>query len=290
MKKPPIGRLFCCLGAGGAVRCRRRCGLPQRLSVARRWPRRTGLQLRVELGHARRQQHDHGGAVVEARHLGELVDADVLAAPVLAGDLVAVGGDLFTAPHRFHATDQQRADHHLHHRPEGGVEVADQALVAGKQARHVGYRIGAHAEQAARDVHGFTQGAGNGHVHAVVVARGQVDGGKQAVVVRLGVLRIAQQLGGGERLALGLEDAAVLDRAQLADAAVGWHQQGAAVRVGTAGTRLERAGEEGIEAGVGTRVRVGRLAQVDLELLRHSVDQQLRGFRVGGVGHAPGQR
>jgi hypothetical protein len=48
-------------------------------------------------------------------------------------------------------------------------------------------------------------------VHAVVVARRQVHGGVQAVVVRLGVLVTAQQFGGGERLALGLEDAAGLD-------------------------------------------------------------------------------
>jgi hypothetical protein len=91
--------------------------------------------------------------------------------------------------------------------------MADQALVAGEQARHAVDGRRADAEQAPRHVHGFTQGAGPRHVHAVVVARRQVHGGVQAVVVRLGVLVAAQQFGGGERLALGLEDAAGLDLA-----------------------------------------------------------------------------
>ena len=233
-----------------------------------------------ELSHARRQQHDHGRAIVEARHLGEALQHDALATVILAGDAVTVGRDLLAAPHRFHAGHQQRTDHHADHRAEAGVEVADQALVAGKQARHAVHRGRADAEQAARHVHGLAQGAGPRHVHAVVVARRQVHGGVQAIVVRLGVLVAAQQLGGGERLPLGLEDAAGLDLPQLADAAVGRHHQAARIGVGHARARLQRTGEELVEGGVAARVRVGRFVQVDVELAGDRVDQPARYARI----------
>src|SRR5690606_38431154 len=194
-----------------------------------------GFQSRRKLRHARRQQHDHGGAVVEAGHLGETLQGDPAAAVVDQAHGLAVLRDLDAAPDRFHAGDQHRAHQHHRHGPEAGLEVADQALVAREQPRHVGDRGGADAEQPAGHVDGLQQGAGPGHVHPVVVARGQVDGREQAAVEAPRVLLVGQQLGGGEGLALGLEDPARLlatsNRAGLADAPVGGHQQCARVRV-----------------------------------------------------------
>ena len=242
------------------------------------------MQRGRELGHARRQQHDDGGAVVETGHLREAFQPDALAAPVLADRTVGVGGDFHAAPHGFHAGHQHGADHHLHHRAEIGVEMAHQPFVAGEQARHVAHRVRADAEQPAGHVHGFAQGAGPRHVHAVVVARGQVDGGEQAVGEGPRVGRAGQQFGGGERLPLGLENPPLLDLAQLADAAIGGHQQGTRVGIGHACTGLERAGEEGVEAGVGARVGFGGFGQVHAEAGDHGVDQALLDGRMGRIG------
>src|SRR3546814_18084412 len=68
---------------------------------------------------------------------------------------------------------------------------------------------------------------------------------------------VAEQFGGGERLALGLEDAASVDGAALADAAIRGHQQGARIGVGDAYAGLQRAGKEGVEGGIGSRVGIG---------------------------------
>ena len=62
-------------------------------------------------------------------------------------------------------------------------------------------------------------------MHAVVVTWGQVHGGKQAIVERRGIGVAAQQFGGGKTLPFGLEDAALHNRAALADMAIGGHQQ-----------------------------------------------------------------
>src|SRR3546814_16033572 len=56
----------------------------------------------------------------------------------------------------------------------------------------------------------FTQRAGARHVHAMVIARRQVDGGEVAAHERFGAGRVAaEQAGQAVRMALGLEDAAV---------------------------------------------------------------------------------
>ncbi|KAG1285440.1 hypothetical protein G6F64_014257 [Rhizopus arrhizus] len=91
-------------------------------------------------------------------------------------DAALVGGDK-TCPHGFDGRDDHRANQDEGHRAVLGVEQTDAAFVAGEQARHVAGRQRVDREQAARHVHGFTQGAGPGHVHAVVVARRQIDGG-----------------------------------------------------------------------------------------------------------------
>ncbi|CAM5496232.1 hypothetical protein RLIN73S_02511 [Rhodanobacter lindaniclasticus] len=114
---------------------------------------------------------------------------------------------------------------------------------------------GATLKMAPGHVHGFAQRAFQRHVHAVVVARRQVDGGEAAVAVRRGGGLVAtEQFGGGVVLALGLEDAPVDDRAGLADAAVGGREQGGRVGVGLARAGFELAREERIEVLVGQRI------------------------------------
>src|SRR3546814_14840755 len=103
---------------------------------------------------------------------------------------------------------------------------------------------------------------------AVVVLRRQVDGGEQAVGEGLRRGFVAEQFGGGERLALGLEDAASVDGAALADAAIRGHQQGARIGVGDAYAGLQRAGKEGVEGGIGRRVGIGGFRKVHAELRR----------------------
>ena len=58
------------------------------------------------------EQHDHGGAVIEARHFGEAVETDALAAKVQAPGPRGVGRNVDAVPHGLHAGHQQRADHH----------------------------------------------------------------------------------------------------------------------------------------------------------------------------------
>src|SRR6185437_7627047 len=97
-----------------------------------------------------------------------------------------------------------------------------------------------HAEDATWHVHGLAQRAFQRHVHAVVVARRQVDGDEPAVAVRRGGGLVAtEKFGGGVVLTLGLEDAAVDDGAGLADAAVGRREQGSRVGVGTPRIRAQ---------------------------------------------------
>jgi hypothetical protein len=93
-------------------------------------------------------------------------------------------------------------------------------------------------------------------VDAVVVARAQVEVGEAAVLELRGQLGVAaDQRGGAELVALGLENLVVLDGAELADAAV---DRADVVGVGQrAGIRAQGAGEEFVEGLVAGDVRIG---------------------------------
>ncbi len=82
----------------------------------------------------------------------------------------------------------------------------------------------------------------------------------------------------------------VLDPAELADAAVGRHQQRLRIGIGDTRTRLQRTGEEGIEGRVGARIRLRGLAQVHAEAAHHRVDQPLLQSGPRRIGQAPRQR
>src|SRR5690606_34371735 len=100
----------------------------------------------------------------------------------------------------------------------------------------------------------------------------------------------AEQFGGGEGAALGLEDAALLDPAALADAAVGGHQQRLRIGIGYPRPWLERAGEEGVEGGIGARIGFGGLVEVHAEAPHHGIDQPAARARGVGIGQCPRER
>src|SRR5690606_6069599 len=93
------------------------------------------------------------------------------------------------------------------------------------------------------------------HVHPVIVARRKIDGGEIAADERRRALGLAaQQVGQTVRVPLGLENAAVLNGAELADGAVDRADYAARFGIQGAGAGPELAGEELVESFVGQRI------------------------------------
>ena len=168
--------------------------------------------------------------------------------------------------------------------------MQDDALVSREQARDGAHRRRVDREQPARHVDHLDQAACERHVHAVVVARVEVEVGDRAAHERRRALRrTAEQLGETETVALGAQRRAV-ERAAVADRAVDGVHQGRPVALQGPCTRLQRAGEEGVERGVGALVALRGLAQVDVEQAVEEVDQQVLppadGTARGAMDHA----
>ncbi len=107
----------------------------------------------------------------------------------------------------------------------------------------------------------------------MIILGRQVDGGEVAILERRHqILITAQQLTGAVVVALGLDDATLLDRTELADGAIHRQRQGHGILDQGADPRLEFAGEEFVEALVVGRTLVQRLAHVDLVLLDKGLD------------------
>ncbi len=120
-----------------------------------------------------------------------------------------------------------------------------------------GYRKRSDAEDASRHMHGFAQDTGQRRVHAMIVARRQVHGDETAVEVRCGSVFVGKQLGDAEVEALGLEDAPVVNRTCLTDAAVRRAEDGVGVVRGNAragfSSRVKKALKLAYAAGSGWR-------------------------------------
>ena len=111
-------------------------------------------------------------------------------------------------------------------------------------------------------------------MYAVVVLGRQVNSGELAAHKGRGAFVVAaQQLQHAEAVAFGLEDTTVLDRAKLADGAVGGAEDGIRRCVERSCTLFQGAGEEGIEVLVGVQLLDFGFAHVDLVLLGKPVDQ-----------------
>ncbi|MNI80124.1 hypothetical protein D3C73_1366240 [compost metagenome] len=127
-------------------------------------------------------------------------------------------------------------------------------------------------------------------MHAVVVLRRQVDGREVATHERRSVCRIAtQQFQHAEAVALGLEHAAVLDRAELADRAVGGAEDRARGFVQRTGTVFQCAGEERVEVLVGGQVFDQRLGHVHLITLGEPGGEGILEPAHAAFGDAAGQ-
>ena len=230
-------------------------------------------EFRIELagGH----QHDHRGAHLEARHLREPREADAVPAPVPPHDGACVGRHDLAAPDRRDAGYQHRPDHGHCEWAARSLEVADQALVAGEQPWNAGDRTGRDAEQAPRNVHGFDQFTFQRHVHAVVVARREVDRHEGAVSVSCGSAGVGKQFGHRVGAALRLQDAAGLDAADLADASVGGREDRVVVALGAARPIAQCTGEKRVEARICERIRLRRFRHVDAVRTHHAADQEV---------------
>lgn len=99
----------------------------------------------------------------------------------------------------------------------------------------------------------------------------------------------AEQLHGAEAVALGLEDAALLDLAELADGAVAGVEDRAGRAVQRTGAVLQGAGEEGVEMFVGRRLLDLRLAHVDLKMPDEPLDERVLYPGQAAFGQAAGQ-
>ena len=77
----------------------------------------------------------------------------------------------YTAPGGFYTADNHGADQNQCHGAGFGIKDTGHPLVAGEQVGYVfrGYRV--NGEQLARHVDHFPKGAGQRHVHPVVVFR-----------------------------------------------------------------------------------------------------------------------
>ena len=191
-----------------------------------------------------------------------------------------------------HAAHDGSAHQHQHPRPPRRIEDADHPFVAGKETGNGGCGGRADREQIPRHVDHLSQVACAGHVDAVIVARAQVDGGELTVHKVLGQLAVTGQQGRGRVVVpLGLEDATSVDVPQLTDGAIHRADQ---ISVGQRpGTRTQRPGKEGIETGVGRRIRLGGLLHVHLILLNEATDRPLgerTAFKASASPGQPGER
>lgn len=160
----------------------------------------------VEACRTRRQQQNRCRSHVEAAHFSAARKADALARQSRPIGRDAYGGtstprQTVSMPDTSIAPTSTTANG-----PSAPRKWRTEALVARERfAALPGDREGRDAEQATGNMHGLDEFAGERHVHAVVVARREIDGGEAAVGVRPCGVLVAEQFGGAEGLALGLE-------------------------------------------------------------------------------------
>lgn len=130
-------------------------------------------------------------------------------------------------------------------------------------------------EQIARYVDHFAQDAVAWHMHAMVVARGEVSGHKRAVaeLIRHQVVT-RQQRFKAVIMAFGLQNFIFFDTTQLAYHAVGRHHQD--VRIGIERTHVitQRTNKEIIERTIAGGIRFLRLGHIDFVILYEEIDNQ----------------
>ena len=192
--------------------------------------------------------------------------------------------------HGFNRCHDHGADQYHGHRAALGVKNAHGALVAGEQLRHVFGGGLVDREQAARHVDHLAQGAGQWHVHAVVVLGRQVNGGELAAHELRRNGRVAtDQFQHAVAVAFGLEYTTVLDRPQLADSAIGRAQHRTRGLIQRARAVFQGTGEEGVEVLVGGDVFNQGLGHVHLITLGEPAGERILEPAHAAFGNAAGQ-
>jgi hypothetical protein len=233
-------------GAGG-VTASRRHGLAHADGAARR-PRR------VEAQRAGREQQHHGGAEQEAAHLGALRARRTAAVIGPLAHRPGRGG-LTTPCHTVAMLPTMVAPTSTSTKGRAAVAPSNTQTTRSLRANSPGTprAVVGLTENSAPGTWIMRAAAGAGHVDAVVVARAEVQRGEVAAVEVRGQRGVAaDQRGGAVVVALGLEDALAVERAELADGAVHRAQPGGVGQRPRTG--LQRAREEVVEGGVGADV------------------------------------
>src|SRR5690606_10689424 len=226
---------------------------------------RLGYERRIPPDALRLEEHDDRGAHVEAAKLlafrERAADAFLNRDDSLASSRRRIH---FAAMNGFDAAHEKRADEDDRHAPDGRVEVADEPFVAGEDARDGAHRRRVHAKQIAWNVGVAANRTVERHVNSMVIVRREVKTSETAASIRLDRFTIAgQEVRERIGVSLRLDECVVLQMSALAHRAVdGTHDE---LRIGSdrahAGT--QRAREKFVEAPVGIRIRLLRLAHVD---------------------------
>lgn len=136
----------------------------------------------------------------ETPEFGALFQHDIVFGIVVNRNFFAGGGSDQPGEYRRNACHNRRADQN-HGKTADFliIEKTDNAFVAGKKIIHIagGQRID--RKQLAGDEQHFFKLAGQGHMHAVIVARRKIGGGKAPVFKICGVLCCGRP-GSGSRL------------------------------------------------------------------------------------------
>ena len=215
------------------------------------------------------EEQDDGGAHVEAAQF--LAAGEALACFAGCGGRASRG-----VPDGFQAAHEERADHHDGHLAGGGIEHERQAFVAGVETRDQARGGGVDGEQAAGDVAALAQLAVDGDMYAVVVARGEVEGGVGAASEGGGP-PLRQEFFQAIAAAFSLEQFALARVADAANRAIDRGEDAFGIRRASSGTQGAR--EEFAEVPVGTGVGGGGEAHVHPVVADEASDQQvLPGF------------
>ena len=175
-------------------------------------------------------------------------------------------------PDRRHAANDRRANQNQCHRPVGGCENADHALVAREQVRDCARSCRINRKQRARHVDHSRQASIAGHVNAVVILRAQVQVREAPVLELRGKHRIApHQCPRRIVMPFCLEDLIAFDRAKLTDGAInGTNVIGACKR---ARIRSQGACKEIVKSAVRADIRIVRLIEIDAVTTHKPADQ-----------------
>ena len=178
-------------------------------------------------------------------------------------------------PDRLNAANNRRSDQNLRHWAKFGIEKANHAFVTGKQIRHVLSGEMVNGEEIARHVDHLTQNTVARHVYAVVVTRGEVSGHKRTVAEQVRHQIVACQQGfEAVVVAFGLQDFIFFDFTQLADNAIGRHDQDIRIGIDWAYFVTQRTDKEFVKGAVAGGVRLLRLFHVDLVVFNEQIDNQ----------------